>query len=243
MMHEDYRERIYRRGMQTEGMQCFHVVEMESDLFISAAADLTQDALKALKKARKTIHAYSRGNPLFLPSLIPLADDRKASPLIREMLQAGNRAQVGPMAAVAGAVAEFVGKKLLPFSPEIMVENGGDIFLASQRPVTIRIFTDNPLFSDRICIRIREHLFPLGVCTSSGKIGPSLSFGAADAATVMASSTALADAAATALGNLVRNEDDIPPALETINKIEGILGALVIIGEKIGAWGAVELAG
>jgi hypothetical protein len=82
---------------------------------------------------------------------------------------------------------------------------------------------------------------PLGLCTSSGTVGPSLSFGKADAAIVLANSAALADAAASALGNRVQSAEDIQPALEYLQTIPGVLGGAAIIGEHLGAWGEVEL--
>jgi ApbE superfamily uncharacterized protein (UPF0280 family) len=241
-MNEIYRERTYRRGASAEGLVSFSVTECESDLHISAVVDLRKEARRALKKARAMITRYGAAHPPFIESLSPLPQDENAPPLIREMLEAAVKAGAGPMAAVAGAVAEYVGRALLPLSPELIIENGGDIFMASTEPRNVMIFTDNPHFKDRVCVRIRREQFPLGICTSSGTLGHSLSFGNADAATVLSPSAALADAAATALGNVVQSEEDVHAALERIRDLEGVTGALIVIGRKIGAWGAVELA-
>jgi len=240
-MSRSCRERAYRQGARTEGLTSFSLVELESDLHVSAASDLRKEGRRALKRARTVITGYGNAHPQFMPTLTPLPCDEKAPPIIRRMLDAASKAHVGPMAAVAGAVAEHVGRVLLRHSPQVIVENGGDIFVAVKGPCTVRIFTDNPHFGDRICVKIRAEQHPLGICTSSGTIGHSLSFGMADAATVISPSAALADAAATAVGNMVRSEHDIAAALEKARSIEGITGVLVIIGKKLGAWGAVEL--
>ncbi|MCA1989441.1 MAG: hypothetical protein LDL07_09915, partial [Desulfarculus sp.] len=82
---------------------------------------------------------------------------------------------------------------------------------------------------------------PLAVCTSSGTVGHSLSLGRADAATILAKDAALADAAATALGNRVRTAADLATALDWAQGVPGVLGALVIKGSQLAAWGEVEL--
>jgi ApbE superfamily uncharacterized protein (UPF0280 family) len=145
------------------------------------------------------------------------------------------------MAAVAGAIAEYVGNQLRALSPEVIVENGGDIYLSVQRDITVGIFAGSSPLSQRIGLRIRPETTPLGIGTSSGTVGHSLSFGKADAATVLAPSATLADAAATALGNMVSTKDDIAAALEKVHHIPGITGALIILGDALGAWGELDI--
>ncbi|MCX8126916.1 MAG: UPF0280 family protein, partial [Dehalococcoidia bacterium] len=148
---------------------------------------------------------------------------------------------VGPMAAVAGAIAEEVGKDLLEFSPEVIVENGGDIFMKVTKDRLGGIYAGDSPFSGRIAVRVRAADTPLGIATSSGTVGHSLSFGKADAAMVLADSACLADAAATALGNLVVSSADIVPAIEWARRIPGLRGVLVIKGGDMGMWGRVQL--
>jgi len=148
---------------------------------------------------------------------------------------------VGPMAAVAGAIAEYVGRELLEFSPEIIVENGGDIFLACSRETRVGIFAGNSPLSLRVGLVVPAAGHSWGVCTSSGTVGPSLSFGRADAVCILSSSASLADAAATAVGNLVRTPGDLEKGLEKAKAIEGVWGAVIILGEKLAAWGKIEL--
>jgi ApbE superfamily uncharacterized protein (UPF0280 family) len=158
------------------------------------------------------------------------------------MLAAGRTAGVGPMAAVAGAVAAHAGEALLRDCPEVIVENGGDIYLKVSRPVTVGIFAGESPLSERIGIVLAPADTPVSVCTSSGTVGPSLSFGRADAVTVIASSAPLADAAATALGNVVRRKRDVRAALDRAQALPGITGVVVVVQEQLGVWGGVELA-
>jgi uncharacterized protein len=240
-MSDAFIKRTYRAKVTTEDLVSFRVVEKESDLFILSPRNLEREAREALKKGREILEHAIEQNPGFLTSLNPLPHDPDAPPLIQAMLAAGMAANVGPMASVAGALAEYVGRYLLDHCAEVIVENGGDIFLASHRERFVRIFTSNPHFGDRLRIRVRREAFPLSICTSSGIIGPSLSFGRADAATIVSHSGSLADAAATALGNMVKSEAHIPEAIEKIKNLEGVKGIIAIIGEKVGIWGDVEL--
>jgi ApbE superfamily uncharacterized protein (UPF0280 family) len=145
------------------------------------------------------------------------------------------------MAAVAGAIAESVGASLQAFSRNVIVENGGDVFLATERETTVGVFAGKSPLSMQLGLRIPPDQTPCGLCTSSGQVGPSLSFGQADAVTVWACSTALADAAATALANRVVEPGDIEPTLDVARSTEGLKGALVVLRDRIGVWGPIDL--
>lgn len=187
------------------------------------------------------LERYIEKNPPFLLSLNPVAVEDDARDIVRAMAEASKKVGVGPMAAVAGAIAEFVGTELLLFSPEIIIENGGDIYLKSLKPRRVGIYAGNSPLTGRIGLEIDAEATPLGVCTSSGTVGHSLSFGRADAVTVLSPSTPLADAAATAIGNMIREPEDIPSGIDFAKKVEGVLGVLIIIGDKMGCWGNVRL--
>jgi ApbE superfamily uncharacterized protein (UPF0280 family) len=146
------------------------------------------------------------------------------------------------MAAVAGAIAEGVGRELLPYSDEVIVENGGDIFLKTSKERFIGVYAGGSKFTKKIAFSILPEETPLGVCTSSGTVGHSLSFGYADAVIVFSPSTSLADAAATAIGNRVRIAEDIPEALEFAQGIKGLKGVAIIKGDNMGLWGQIRLA-
>ncbi len=180
-------------------------------------------------------------DPLFASALEPCLVSPGAPQIIRKMVYAGNKAGVGPMAAVAGAIAEEVGSILAEKSPEVIVENGGDIFIKLLEPARLGIYAGGSTLSGKIALKIEPGQTPLGICTSSGTVGPSLSFGCADAAVVLSSSVPLADAVATTLGNHVKSKADLKNALEYARGIEGVTGALLIIEDKIAAWGAIEL--
>jgi len=236
-----FEKRTYRNLVKTDDLVKFEVIVKETDLLVRAKSDLFRETRESVLKHRRQIEAYIEVNPEFQRSLIPLKEDPYAPEIVREMIRTSRLAQVGPMAAVAGAMAESVSKDLLKLSEEVVVENGGDIYLATSRERTIGIFAGDSPLSLKIGIVIGPEDSPLGVCTSSGTVGPSLSFGKADAVCILSKSAALADAAATAVGNIVKEKKDIESGIERGKEIEGILGALIIVGEKMGVWGNVNL--
>jgi ApbE superfamily uncharacterized protein (UPF0280 family) len=233
--------RFYRQGLRIPHLISFGIAVEETDLFICADRALEEEAREAAARYRHLIEDYGRKVPAFISSLTPVPEVPGAPTIVREMVEAARRAGVGPMASVAGAVAEHVGKELRRLSKEVVVENGGDIFLDAEQDLTVGIFAGNSPLSGKIGIRITSGQMPLGVCTSSGTVGPSLSFGRSDAVTVLSTETALADAAATAIANRVKSSDDIDEALSVARKISGVAGAVVIVGERLGAWGSIEL--
>jgi ApbE superfamily uncharacterized protein (UPF0280 family) len=152
------------------------------------------------------------------------------------------RVGVGPMAAVAGAISQYVGSDLRQFSRNVIIENGGDDYIFSERDVIASIYAGKSPFGDKLRIKLKAQDLPMGVCTSSGTIGHSLSFGRADAVTVLSKSAILADAAATAIGNRVKDKTCINESLHWGMSIEEVLGVLIIIDDKLGMAGQIELA-
>jgi uncharacterized protein len=227
--------------MKPPGLVGFRVVEAESDLFISAERNLETEASALLHHERSELVRYIAAHPDFATSLAPLPIAADAPELVRSMTQAAVLADVGPMAAVAGALAERVGRGLLQMSPEILIENGGDIFLISHQPRRIAVYAGQSPLSLRIAITVPPAPAGLGICTSAGTIGHSLSFGRADAAMIISENTALADAVATGMGNLVRSDADVQAALEVARSVEGVLGALIIIGKTLAGWGQIKI--
>ncbi len=240
-MTKAYEPRTYRTRMARAGLVGFRVAVKETDLWVLASRDFTPEVREVVFQERRQLEAYITRHPGFLTALTPWPDDPFAPRVVRDMITAAAAVGVGPMAAVAGALAARVGQILAPFSPEVIVENGGDLYLALAGPATVALFAGQSSLSHRVGLKIDPALSPLGVCTSSATVGHSLSFGRADAACVLAASPALADAAATALGNRVQGPDTIAPALEWAAGLPDLLGAVVIVGEKLGAWGRVEL--
>lgn len=242
-----FQDRTYRQNIAAEGLVSSFVSVKETDLHIMAPGKIKQQALDLVHQYRNQLENYIAGHPEFLTSLVPLDFDPLAPPIVKQMLQAARPAEVGPMAAVAGAIAEFVGKGLLDQGvDEVIVENGGDIFLKRNQQCISAIFAGQSPLNQKVGIKIAKELMPIGVCTSSGSVGHSLSLGQADSVTVLAASTPLADAAATRIGNEVSSNgaaDDIKKALETAATIPDLIGVVVIQGEQMGAWGSIDLVG
>ena len=235
-------ERFYRKWVKDNKLITQEVKVKETDLSISAEKDIKEIAGKLVKEYRDEIEAYIKVCPDFKTSLEPLSLDKNAPAIVKDMLLASAKANVGPMASVAGAVSEFVGKGLLPYSKQIIVENGGDIFIASDTETKVAIFAGGSPLTNKLFIKIKPGDTPLGICTSSGTVGHSLSFGKADACVIISKSTSLADAVATAACNMVKKTRDIKPALDFAISIDGVKGALIILGKDFGVLGEIELA-
>ena len=236
-----YQPRTYRRWTDNDGLISFRAVIKETDLYIRAKRNLETEALEAIVKCRTPLEEYISSHPLFFHSLEPCAVENDAPNIVREMERASRIAGVGPMAAVAGAIAEAVGRDLLAYSPEIIVENGGDIFTKVSQTRLIGVYAGESQFTGKIALEINPEQTPLGICTSSGTVGHSLSLGAADAVIVISHSGAVADAAATAMGNKIRAADDIDIVIEQVRAMPELVGTVIIKGDRMGMWGDVKL--
>lgn len=236
-----HQERTYRSLLHKDNLAAFKVVVKETDLFVHAASPLEDMTKELILKHRGYIETYIQQHPEFAKTLQPWHVSGPAPLIVKDMAAAAEKAGVGPMAAVAGAIAEHVGTELLMQTKEVIVENGGDIFLKTEGAVTIGIFAGSSPLSLRIGLRIDSGGKSFGVCTSSGTVGHSLSRGQADAVCVVSDSCSLADAAATAIGNQIQSKNDIQEALEFGKRIQGINGLVIIIGDAIGMWGSLEI--
>lgn len=236
-----YEERKYRERVRHDDLMAVRVVEEETDLLVSGEVDLSVAAAEAIAKYRKQIKAYIATDKGFQSALKPVEVNEGAPEIVKEMAKAAGLAGVGPMASVAGVIAERVGRDLLRLSKQIIVENGGDIFIKTSRERRLGVYAGSSPFTGKLALKIKPDQTPLGVCTSSGTVGHSLSFGKADAAIILSEWTALADAAATATGNLVKTVEDIQKGIEFAKAIKGVEGVVVIMGNKIGAWGKIEI--
>ena len=236
-----YEPRTYRHWIKAKDLVSFNVAVKETDLYIRAATNLRRKAYKLVLKYRETLERYIERHPAFLTSLEPIPVDEDAPHIVREMSEATAKVGVGPMASVAGAIAEFAGNELLAFSPEIIVENGGDIYLKSLDKRIIGIYAGESPLTGKIGLEIEGEDTPLGICTSSGTVGHSLSYGKADAVVVVSPSATLADAVATAIGNLTKQPSDIPTGIEFAQGIEGLKGVIIIQGDDMGLWGKVKI--
>ena len=236
-----YENRTYRSLVSCKKLASFRVVVKETDLLVRADRLLKTETRDLVLRHRIPLERYLEQHPEFIHGLIPLPQDQLAPPIVRSMISAGQKAGVGPMAAVAGTIAEYVGRDLLEHANDVIIENGGDIFISTDFPLVAAVYAGKSPLSGELGVQINSPRRPVAVCTSSGTLGHSLSLGRADAAVVISQSAALADAAATAIGNQVSGKDDIKRAIGFGKKIEGVLGIVVIVGKEIGFWGNVEL--
>jgi uncharacterized protein len=236
-----YEERTYRSLINKDNLTSYNVKIAESDLLISSDINLTDEALKSLVKHRHSLETYIKSHPEFLASLLPLSEDDLAPPIVRDMLNKSKICGVGPMAGVAGAVSEFVGYDLLNHTKNIIIENGGDIFIKTERKLIASVYAGESALSYKVNFIVKPEETPLGICTSSATLGPSLSFGKADAVCVISKSATLADVAASAIGNRVKSKNDIKPALDFGIKIKGVTGIIIILEKEMGVIGKVAL--
>jgi uncharacterized protein len=236
-----YQPRFYRNWVKNQDLINFNVIVEESDCYFSALSNLQSKARKSISKYRAILKKYISTHPEFLTTLEPFNYAAEAPLIVKAMADAGRQASVGPMAAVAGAVAHFVGEELSHYSAELIIENGGDIFLRSQKTRLMGIFAGNSPLSGKIALEINPVYTPLGISTSSGTVGHSLSFGKADAVVVLADTAILSDAVATSIGNLVQTAEDIPHCLQRSQSIMGVRGTLIIKDDNMGLLGDVQI--
>lgn len=236
-----FQERSYRNWIKRSNLKLFRVVIQETDLQIGADTDLTQVVRESVLTHRGHLESYIQSYPGFKDALTPWPLAFPTAKVVSDMIAAGQKAKVGPMAAVAGAIAERVGRDILRHSSQVIIENGGDVYIHSNQNLTVGLYANGSPLSGRIGIRIVKDFFPAAICTSSASVGHSLSLGRADAACILSKSGALADAAATAVGNVIHTADDIPMAIDVARSITGVAGAVLIVGKKIGLWGEIEL--
>ncbi|WP_027717852.1 UPF0280 family protein [Desulfovirgula thermocuniculi] len=239
-------ERFYRLSHRQEDLVHFQVVVKETDLDIGVrrerfSPELVRRAEEIVRACRAPLEEYVKRDPAFLRSLVPYDPLPGAPEMVVEMARAARAAGVGPMAAVAGAIAGRVGRALARFSRDVVVENGGDIYICGTRTRRVGVYAGSSPFSGRLAVEVRPQDMPLGICTSSGTVGHSLSFGVADAVVVLSPNAALADAVATAAGNLVKGPEQVQEAVDFAASIPGVTGVLVICRDRLAVWGRVRL--
>jgi ApbE superfamily uncharacterized protein (UPF0280 family) len=235
------RKRSYRNLISKDNLAAFRVTVKETDLFVQATTPLEDITRELVLEKRGYIENYINRHPEFVRTLAPWRVSGPEPAIIGHMAIAGETAGVGPMAAVAGAIAEHVGFDLLKYSDEVVVENGGDVFLKLDAPVTVGIFAGGSPLSFRIGVRMESMGKPISICTSSGTVGHSMSLGKADAVCVVSDSCPLADAAATAIGNQVKSKAHIQRAVDFGKHIKGVNGIVVIIDDEVGLWGDLKV--
>jgi len=157
---------------------------------------------------------------------------------------------VGPMAAVAGTLAELILEEILssvaelgedPSKAEVVVENGGDICMQLQSPLYSGLYLGPESPFSNLAFSFEGGPGRYALCSSSSAMGHSLSFGRCDLVTVFSPRAPVADAAATALCNSITGAEKMDELLERICTIEEIDGAVAIVDEKLGRAGRIPL--
>lgn len=241
MKSDKYQRRFYRDWVKAKDLHHAHIVARETDLQFLTDKPLQRDfVLERIRLYRWDIENYIIKDRRFLTSLKPIPVEAQAPAIIQDMAQASVKAQVGPMAAVAGAIAQCLGKDLLKAGyKEVIVENGGDIFLKTRRIRTVGIYAGKMLAWQGLGLKIRPKDTPLCICASSGTVGHSLSFGCADSVIILSKSASLADAVATATANRVHSKQDLESALRFARRVSGVTGAVIMLKDNLISWGKI----
>ncbi|MFH1440556.1 MAG: UPF0280 family protein [Candidatus Omnitrophota bacterium] len=244
MKTDKYQKRFYRGWIKPAGLFSSQITIGQTDLQILTDKKADRAFItEKIKFSRKQIEEYIYKDERFLTTLKPITVELKAPKIVRKMSRASALADVGPMACVAGAIAETLGRDLLKAGmKEIIIENGGDIFLKISKTRNIGIYAGDSKLSNRLKLKINPRDTPMGICCSSGTIGHSLSFGCADSVVILAKNAFLADAAATTVCNRVQSGKDFTKALDFALSIKGVLGAVIILGDNLAARGKIEFA-
>ena len=244
----EYRERSYRSRFSDDDRHWFSVKFLESDLRIgvnrdSYLASMEDESYSMLVDLRRSMDAYLLTDPHYKTALIPYDASADAPCILRKMSRVSHRTGIGPMSAVAGAVAEYVADNLSErfCIREIIIENGGDIYANVRSDLEISVFAGSSPLSNKVGLHIPASAFPLGICTSSGTVGPSLSLGRADAMMIVCPDVLLADSYATAMANRIHAADDLQPVIELIRNTPDILGALAVKDDRMAVCGEFEL--
>ena len=244
----DYVDRTYREHFESDRWAHFLCRYKETDLWIGIDKASWQKAIipfteNLVQQIRTEMDTWIAKNPDYAKALIPHSATADAPEIFKAMSSVAEKSRIGPMSAVAGAVAQKVGETLKNnFNiREIIVENGGDIYADICEDMDVAVFAGPSPLSEKVGLHIRAAYTPLGICTSSGTIGPSLSFGKADAVMIICKDTLLADTYATAFANTIQTADDVQSCIEKIRQNEDVLAAIAVKDDKIGICGIFEL--
>jgi ApbE superfamily uncharacterized protein (UPF0280 family) len=243
MKSKNYQRRFYRDWVTQKGLYSLGIIVKETDLVILTDKPVDRGfAQKRIQLYRWDIESYINKDSRFLTELKPIGVELNARPIIKAMSRAAKKANVGPMAAVAGAIAQFLGQDLLKNGyREVIIENGGDIFLSTHKERSVGIYTGESRLWKDLKLIIKPEDSPLGICTSSGTVGHSLSFGCADSVVILAQDTILADAVATATANRINSPADLEKAVNFARSVKGIYGALAILKNNLVSWGKIVI--
>ena len=222
----EYIDRTYRKHFRQDRWSYFTIAYKETDLCIgvdrgSWQPEIPVCAERFVRELRTDMDRWIGSHPDYAQALTPFQASGDAPGIFKEMSRVTQTSGIGPMSAVAGAVALKV----------------GDLC----QDMDISVFAGSSPLSEKVGLHIEAAYAPLGICTSSGTVGPSLSFGKADAVMIVCSDVMLADTYATAFANTIQTAEDVQTCIEKIREQEDILAAIAIKDDKLGICGNFEL--
>jgi len=209
----------------------------ETAATIAADRQYVEFAVDAIKASRLDVERHIRKDDFFVTTLEPYELPTGSPKVLRRMCDAAKAAGVGPMATVAGGIAQEALEAMVARGcSHGWVDNGGDIAMIIEHPVTVEVFS-NPDSSAAIALEMEPTGGITGVCTSSGRLGHSISFGDADAAVAIATNAYLADALATAIGNKVKDKQSLQTCFDAFRHITEFTGGLVLRDGDVAMYG------
>ena len=222
---------LFKRAFRHKESNCTIIADRESAI---------ETATSSIEHHRRLLEEYIKEHPQFLFSLEPVTVDT-APEVVRLMAEASEKADVGPMAAVAGVLADLAVQEMINSGCKVaVVENGGEVSAVSNQPIDIAFAAGDEPLSREMGFRLKE--FPVGVATSSGRFSHAFSFGDAEAVTIFAVDAGVADAAATAVANLIKGDDVrgvIRQGIDRALSIDGVKGVFILYRGVVGKAGQV----
>jgi ApbE superfamily uncharacterized protein (UPF0280 family) len=232
---------VYRDRVKYKEKYNWKIIYKYSDLLVSCNKDISLKLEKLIKEIYCLLESCIKEEPSFQKSLSPLKIKSHYPPVIKRMCQKAVIFNVGPMATVAGAVCDYIASGLDKYCRRLIIENGGDVFMKSNKDVDVGVYLKNKYFADKIYLKIKAGDTPCGLCSSSGSFGHSLSMGSSDLVVVLAKTTISADGAATSIANKIKSPNDISKTINDYKNIKDITGILIIKDDRLGIWGNIEL--
>ncbi len=239
----DINKSVYRDRVKNKEKYNWRIIYKYSDLLVSCDKDVYLKLERLIKEIYDLLGSFIKEEPSFQKSLSPLKIEQHYPPVIKKMCQKAAIFNVGPMAAVAGAVCDYIAAGLNKYCSRLIIENGGDVFIKTSKDVEVGIYLKNKNFADKIYLKIRAKDTPCGLCSSSGSFGHSLSMGKSDLVVVLSPSTISADGAATSIANKINQSTDIYQTIDYYKNIKDISGILIVKDSKLGIWGNIQLIG
>ena len=238
----DYTDRsIYRKNISAGGKYSYRLTYKYTDIYITCDKDISDRISEPVIRFYSQLEEVISNEKRFGESLIPLAIKKDYPSAVKNMCLSASVFNVGPMAAVAGAMCDAIAASLKDYCSFLMIENGGDAYIKSSRDIKAALFTGSSHFPQNLNIIISPLEMPCGLCSSSGMMGHSLSLGKSDLVTVMSKTATMADAAATAIANSIRSKQDVDMAVEKYVKYEEVKGLVILKDDRLAIWGDIQL--